>query len=127
MAEFGEILEELRKDHGLTQKEFGEILHVSPGTISNYENNANFPGVDRLIAMADFFQVSIDYLLGRSSSPLSPENWNQAVLGNQTVGSLVEMIRSLSQEQQNALALVLNDMVFRAAVTQYQNRQEENP
>lgn len=96
MAKLGDILEELRKDRGLSQKDLGKILHVTPGTISNYENNVNLPGTERLIDIADFFQVSTDYLLGRSSSHLSPEAWNQVVLGGNTAGILVQMIHSLS-------------------------------
>lgn len=41
MAHLGEILSELRQDRGLTQKELGEIMNVSPGTISNYENGGS--------------------------------------------------------------------------------------
>ena len=63
MAKFGEILQELRKDNGLSQQDLGKILHVTPGTISNYENNVSLPGVERLVEMADYFQVSTDYLL----------------------------------------------------------------
>ena len=41
MAHFGELLAELRQDHGLTQDQLAEIISVSPGTISNYENTAD--------------------------------------------------------------------------------------
>jgi len=120
MATLGEILEELRKDRGLSQKELGKVLHVTPGTISNYENNVNLPGTERLIDIADFFQVSTDYLLGRSTSQLSPDAWNQVVIGNNTAGDLVRKIHGLSQNQRDALSCVLNDMAFRATVTEYQ-------
>ena len=96
MAKFGEILQELRKDRGLSQQDLGKILHVTPGTISNYENNVSLPGVERLVEMAEFFQVSTDYLLGRCSSRLSPDAWNKAALGERTVGELIHTIRGLS-------------------------------
>ena len=41
MAQFGELLAELREDRKLTQKELAEIIYVSPGTISNYENGVD--------------------------------------------------------------------------------------
>ena len=119
MATLGEILEELRKDRGLSQTELGKVLHVTPGTISNYENNVNLPGTERLVDMANFFQVSTDYLLGRSTSPLSPDAWNQVVIGRNTAGDLVHIIHSLSQDQRDALSRVLSDMAFRAAVSKY--------
>lgn len=125
MARFGEILQELRKDHGLSQQELGDILHVTPGTISNYENNVNLPGVDRLVELANYFHVSTDYLLGRCSSRLSPDAWNRAVIGDNTVGELVHKVHNLSPEQKNALALVINDMALRAAIVQYQGHPQE--
>lgn len=41
MAEFGDILEELRKDKGMTQKDLSEIIYVTTGTISNYESGVS--------------------------------------------------------------------------------------
>lgn len=41
MAHFGELLAELRQDHGLTQDQLAEIISVSPGTISNYEHGVS--------------------------------------------------------------------------------------
>lgn len=43
MAEFGELLAELRKDRSMTQHELADVLHVSVGTISNYEKSVHFP------------------------------------------------------------------------------------
>ena len=44
MAEFGDILEELRKDKGMTQKDLSEIIYVTTGTISNYESGQIYAG-----------------------------------------------------------------------------------
>ena len=55
MAQFGEILAELRKDHKMLQKELAKIIYVSTGTISNYETGTHFPDVEKLIALADHF------------------------------------------------------------------------
>lgn len=124
MAKFGEILQELRKDNGLSQQDLGKILHVTPGTISNYENSVSLPGVERLVEMADYFQVSTDYLLGRCSSRLSPDAWNQAALGERTVGELIHTIRGLTPDQRGALALIISDMALRATITRYQGSQQ---
>ena len=55
MAQFGELLAELRQDRRLTQKELAQIIFVTDGTISNYENGVHPPDVDKLISLADFF------------------------------------------------------------------------
>jgi len=64
--EFGERLRSLREEYKLSRNELAEKLIISYSAISKYETNIRFPDKDTLIKMADFFNVSIDYLLGRS-------------------------------------------------------------
>ncbi len=57
----------LREDNNYTQKQIAEYLHVSQNTYSQYECGVlNYP-IDILIKLADFYGVSVDYLLGRTS------------------------------------------------------------
>ncbi|MVO74117.1 helix-turn-helix domain-containing protein [Paeniclostridium sordellii] len=65
---FGERLKSLRKSLNLTQKELGEKLNVSGRVVGYYESNDRFPDKDTLTKIADFFEVSVDYLLGRTNS-----------------------------------------------------------
>ncbi len=60
----GERLKALREDHDIYQKEVAAYLHVSIGTISNYEQDIHKPDVDTLCRLAEFFGVTTDYLLG---------------------------------------------------------------
>lgn len=124
MAQFGELLAELREDHKLTQKELAEIIYVSPGTISNYENGVHYPDIDKLIALADCFHVTTDYLLGRCSANLSPDVFDEAVVGELTVGSIIRDIRSITPERRQALAVILGDMRFRMVVGQYGKKEK---
>lgn len=62
---FGERLKDLRKEKNLGQVELAKNLHVSKAIISIWENNLNEPKLSYLILIADFFNVSIDYLAGR--------------------------------------------------------------
>ena len=59
-------LRELRKLKGLTQKEVALAINVSAQSYGYYENWINKPDPETLIKLADFFEVSIDYLVGRS-------------------------------------------------------------
>lgn len=63
MATFGEILHELRRDKRLSQKQLAQILYVTTGTVSNYENDHHLPDVDKLILLADYFGVTTDFCL----------------------------------------------------------------
>ena len=68
MEFFGELLAELRKDKKLSQKELADIFHLAASTISSYERGVYIPQVDQLAKVADYFNVSTDYLLVLISS-----------------------------------------------------------
>ena len=59
-------LKELRENIGITQKQLSEETGMSFQSISFYEHGEREPGVKALISLADYFNVSIDYLVGRS-------------------------------------------------------------
>lgn len=122
MAAFGEILAELRQDKRLTQKQLGDIIFVSAGTISNYENGANYPDVPKLISLAEYFEVSVDYLLGRSSSKLKGDVFNQLVTDEKTLGAFVKEFRALPQDRKDAILLIMRDMELSQMVDQYHTR-----
>ena len=65
----GERLIDLRKDKGLTQKELSEKLHVNYRTYSGYEREETETSDDFKIKLAQFHNVSIDYLLGIIDNP----------------------------------------------------------
>lgn len=62
---FGERLKDLRKEKNLGQVELAKNLKVSKAIISIWENNLNEPRLSYLITIANYFNVSIDYLAGR--------------------------------------------------------------
>ena len=61
----GDKIKDLRISYSLNQVELAKNLHVSKQTISNWENNNIPPSVDTLIRIADYFNVTTDYLLER--------------------------------------------------------------
>ena len=95
MTKFGEILMQLRQEKHLSQAELGHIIYASGGTISNYEKGVHYPDVEKLVRLADYFNVSIDYLLGRSISKLSPDVFAQTVSDDTTVGDIVHLPESV--------------------------------
>ena len=64
MNVFCERLKELRQEVGVGQVELARNIGVSKGIISLWENGLREPTMTNLIALADFFDVSIDYLVG---------------------------------------------------------------
>lgn len=119
MAHLGELIAELRQDKGLTQKELGDILCVSSGTISNYENGVHLPDVDKVIALANYFHVTTDYLLGRTSSNLPVELLQQAITNEKTLGDVMASFAKLPANRQAALSLIISDMEIRQMIDTY--------
>ncbi|MBP3951160.1 helix-turn-helix transcriptional regulator [Bacillus sp. YZJH907-2] len=62
----GEKISELRKARGLSQYQLADKLGFSRGKLSNYEQGSRQPDYETLKTLAEFFDVSTDYLLGRS-------------------------------------------------------------
>lgn len=63
---FKDILKELREEKGLGQERLAKELGMSNGIISLWENGLREPGMTSLIILADYFGVSIDFLVGRA-------------------------------------------------------------
>ena len=62
-------LKELRKKKGISQLRLATELNTTQNTISRYETGEREPGIDELIKIADFFNVSVDFLIGRTENP----------------------------------------------------------
>lgn len=76
MANFGSILKDLRTSRGITQGELATMLEVSRSTVGMYETGGREPDFETMEAIADIFNVDMDYLMGRSQverkHPISP-------------------------------------------------------
>ncbi len=62
-------LKELRKAKRVSQLKLAMDLNMNQNTISRYETGEREPGINEIIKIADYFGVSIDYLLGQTSNP----------------------------------------------------------
>jgi len=76
MKTYGERIAELREKHQLTQEELAKQLSISRASLSHYEKNRRVPDYDTVKKIADFFQVTVDYLIGRTDHPHSVPNEN---------------------------------------------------
>ena len=66
MADFSERVRALRKERGLTQQKMADICDVQLRSYQSYEYKQSYPEVPGLLHLAEFFGVSLDYLMGRS-------------------------------------------------------------
>ncbi|WP_100373109.1 helix-turn-helix domain-containing protein [Bacillus sp. FJAT-45037] len=68
-----ERLKKLRNELKLTQTQLAEKLDITRGTYAHYEIGKRQPDYETLQKIADFFEVSVDYLLGRTDTPIHIE------------------------------------------------------
>lgn len=74
MSILGSRIKSLRESSNLNQKELAAILNVSNTTLSQYENGQRIPSDEVKIKLADHFNVTTDYLLGRTDDPNGEED-----------------------------------------------------
>lgn len=96
-------LRELRIERGLLQKDVAKAMNISAQSLGYYENWVNKPDPDMLIKLADFYGVSIDYLLGRENE------YGERVTETFTDDErrLVEIYRALSPSHRQAVNKML--------------------
>ena len=101
-------LRKLREEKGVTQKQLADIISVSQQSINKYENHNIEPDIDTLIKMADYFETSVDYIVGHSKIRRKIEIVNSYDL-NAEEAKLVEDYRKLSNKQRFSIALILEN------------------
>lgn len=67
--DFKDRLKQLRNNHGISQQTLASKVGVSDTALQNYEYGKREPALSTIISLADYFDVSIDYLVGRSDNP----------------------------------------------------------
>lgn len=116
---FGDRLKELRTESGLTQEELANQLNLSKANVSKYESNSIEPNLDMLSLLSSLFEVSTDYLLGKSDlrNPLEiPEhiegiaNLVLRMRSDDEFSDIINKINELSPEQLKAISTILSSM-----------------
>lgn len=72
VEQFSEIISELRKSRGLSQRKAAGDLEISQALLSHYENGLREPKFEFVIKICEYYGVSADYLLGRTAVPENP-------------------------------------------------------
>ena len=78
--DIGKQISNIRKEHQLTQEEFGGLFHVTRQTVSNWENRKSFPDLQILVEISNEFDISLDTLL-KGDSKMIKEMDKERVMG----------------------------------------------
>lgn len=108
MGSFQNILKALRKSKGLTQDELAKRLEISRSTIGMYEKGAREPDFETLTLIADYFNVDVDFLLGRTNkttyiphaAPAAKKGTTIKILGHVAAGIPIEAIEDVIDEEE---------------------------
>lgn len=97
---FIDILNNLISDKGINRKQLTTELHIGANQIKYWENNGNIPDGTTLIKIADYFDVSVDYLLGKAEKKqVTPEE--QPVTGIEK--ELLELTADMDEDEKMAV------------------------
>jgi len=109
----GQRIIQLRREQGVYQKELADYLQVSVGTVSNYEKSRHFPDPATICKIAEFFGVTCDYLLGRTTFRFNPEVIYQPFTDTYTVSDFVNTMIELSPQNRTALVEYIHLLLLR--------------
>ena len=98
-----ERLKSLRKEKAITQQELADVLDTSRSNIASYEQGINEPGIDMIKKMIDYFNVTVEYLVG-----LSPYKNFEEQAKHREINITKPVFNKLSEQQQKDIIDLLN-------------------
>jgi transcriptional regulator with XRE-family HTH domain len=111
----GKRLKKLRNEKKLTQTELGKIINVTKVSISGYENGDRTPDTDNLRRLADYFDVTSDYLLGRSDHPALKKEESEAekILNDPQTNLMFNNWKGMSEEEREEAINMIKYIKYR--------------
>lgn len=102
----GELVRGLRKSAGLTQSELADAIGIARSTLATIETGADLPGRETLLALADYFQISVDQLRSRPNGQRRPRQGE--VVNDPDELAWLNLWRTLTHEQRIFALRLLN-------------------
>ena len=107
--EFGKRLKELRKEKGWTQKELANQLDIRYSHLNKYESGMHIPPVEKLIHLADIFQVSLDYLVKGLPMDESP-------IRNELLHKRFKILETFEEEDKSTVIKIIDAIIAKRQV-----------
>lgn len=105
-----ENLKKLRNKKGISQQKLADTIEVSQQSVNKYENHKIEPDIQTLIKIADYFETSVDYLIGHSDIDCIIESVSPYDLNTDEV-SIINNYRKLSKKQKEIIKLVIESYI----------------
>ena len=101
-------LKMLRTAKGISQKQLADTIGVSQQAVNKYENHGSEPDIEGLIALAEFFNTSVDYLIGYSEVNRKNQTYVPTELSQDEL-FLINCYRNLSESEKESINLVISN------------------
>lgn len=110
MSDFASRLRELRKKHTVSQQKLSSYLNFGYTAIANYESGRNQPSLDTVKKIANYFDVTVDYLIGISDNPKNENEisekeaellWIFREIGDEDKAAVLKIMQLLFQKMVN--------------------------
>lgn len=102
-------LKSLRKEYGISQQILADTLCISQQSVNHYENREIEPDIATLSQMADYFETSIDYIVGRTDVRRKIEKTMPYYL-NEEEGEIISRYRMLNTKERQCVAQVIDTL-----------------
>lgn len=103
-----ENLKKLRVKTNISQQQLADVIRVSQQSINKYENHGVEPDIKTLIAMADYFSTSVDYLIGNTKIERKIENVQKYDLNDEEI-QLIDGFRKLNPTEKEIIKLIISN------------------
>lgn len=115
MKKYYEVLKSLREDRDLKQKDVAKVLKMRQQQYSKYECGYVGIQIEKLCILADFYDVSLDYLAGRTDCEQGVQALHKMVTETKSVGSVVTDLLRFNQKERGMLVYLIEAMKRHAA------------
>lgn len=102
----------LRKEYGISQQRLADEIGISQPSINKYENHDIEPEIEILIRLADYFNTSVDYIIGHTDVRRKIEHLEEYAL-NKTEADLITCFRSLNDDERQCISLTVHTFMKR--------------
>ncbi len=110
------ILKELREARNLSQTDVAKVLNITRQAYNHYETGVRLPSLESLIMIADYFDVSTDYLLGRNSLDKETTKAKSGLTENES--ELIELINKVTSEREKIKAIGKFEEIVKNMITE---------
>ena len=108
LRSFGEKLKRIRTKCGLTQDKFADEMNISLDTVKNWEQGYNYPSIDMLVSISEYFKCDLDYLIVQQSMPNKEFSHIADMIG---ISERAAALLVNAKEQSNPITEVLSELI----------------